>query len=92
MAPRRSCALSLIDQKLHAIARQDLVALLARIQRHLILQTRAAAFRDSDTQAFPFAPALRFEQGTELLHGVIRHFDHVRERIAVFRRNQKSKI
>lgn len=73
--PQKIRALA-IDQKFDAFLFDNGIARPLRVERHLILQTGTAAFRDLDAQALMLARRLRFEQRPKLAHCVIRHGDH----------------
>jgi hypothetical protein len=66
-----------IDKKLHPIPFHHGVAVLFVIKRHLILQTRAAAFCDLNAQTFPGIFRLRCEQTSELSSGVVGDVNHL---------------
>jgi hypothetical protein len=65
------------DKKLHPIPFHDGVALLFVIERHLVLQTRTAAFCDLNAQTFPGIFRRRCEQTSELPNCVIRDVNHL---------------
>jgi hypothetical protein len=79
-----------IDEKLHAVARDDFVAGLAGAERHFVLEPGAAALGDPDPKALAFIRGARFEQGAQLADCVFRHGDHRLGKIIVFLRNRKS--
>jgi hypothetical protein len=66
-----------IDKKLHPIPFHHGVALLFVIKRHLVLQTRTAAFCDLNAQTFPGIFRLRCEQTSELPKSVVRDVNHL---------------
>jgi hypothetical protein len=66
-----------IDKKLHPIPFHHGVALLFVIKRHLVLQTRTAAFCDLNAQTFPGIFRRRCEQTSELPNCVIRDVNHL---------------
>jgi hypothetical protein len=65
------------DKKLHPIPFHHGVALLFVIERHLVLQTRTAAFCDLNAQTFPGIFRRRCEQTSELPNCVIRDVNHL---------------
>jgi hypothetical protein len=66
-----------IDKKLHPIPFHHGVAVLFVIKRHLVLQTRTAAFCDLNAQTFPGIFRPRFEQTSELPNCVVRDVNHL---------------
>jgi hypothetical protein len=66
-----------IDKKLHPIPFHHGVAVLFVIKRHLVLQTRTAAFCDLNAQTFPGIFRLRCEQTSELPNSVVRDVNHL---------------
>jgi hypothetical protein len=66
-----------IDKKLHSIALHDGVAVLLLIERHLVMQTRTAAFCNLYAQTFPRILHLRCKQTSELPNSVVADVDHV---------------
>jgi hypothetical protein len=66
-----------IDKKLHPIPFHYGVAVLFVIKRHLVLQTRTAAFCDLNAQTFPGIFRPRCEQTSELPHCVVRDVNHL---------------
>jgi hypothetical protein len=65
-----------IDKKLHPIPFHYGVAVLFVIERHLVLQTRTAAFCDLNAQTFPGIFRPRCEQTPELPNSVVRDVNH----------------
>src|SRR5713101_7012552 len=66
----------IIDKKFHSLALHHGVAVLFLIERHLVLQTRTAAFCDLHAQTFPRILCLRCEQTSELPNSVVSDVDH----------------
>lgn len=66
----------LIHEELHAITFHDRVIVLLHVERHLILETGAAAFCDLDAQTFPSASFVGLEQRSELADCIVRDLDH----------------
>jgi len=65
-----------VDKKLHPIPFHYGVAVLFLIERHLVLQTRTAAFCNLNTQALPGIFSLRCKQNSELSNSVVRNVNH----------------
>jgi len=66
-----------IDKKLHPIPFHHGVAALFVIKRHLVLQTRTAAFCNLNTQTLPGILRLPFKQASELSNRIVRHVNHL---------------
>jgi hypothetical protein len=66
-----------IDKKLHPIPLHHGVAVLLVIKRHLVLQTRTAAFCNLNPQTLSGIFRLRSKQGLELPNSVVRDVNHL---------------
>jgi len=66
-----------VDEDLHAIARDDLVAFLSVVERHAVLHAGAAALLDENAEAFAGLAGMFLHEDVELLNGVICNGDHL---------------
>src|SRR5205823_4329710 len=65
-----------VDEKLYPVALDDFVARLFLVERHLVIQARAAAFVDLHAQTFPYALLLDIEQTAQLPRRVLGDVYH----------------
>ena len=71
-----------VDQKLHFIALDHGVAVVAFVERHLVLQARATALRHLHAQAFAGRRRLLGEERTEVINRIVGDMNHPIRRLS----------
>ena len=65
-----------VDEDLDALALDDGIAVLARIEGHAVLKTGATPMLDKNAQALPRGIGFVGEDGLKLFDGAVRNGDH----------------
>ncbi len=81
-SPAQISSALVVDEKLDAVALDHCVSGLLFVQRHLVMQTGAAAFHDLHAQTFSGALLLGIEQVAELTRRVLGDVNHRLENTA----------